>query len=35
MYIPEFVCGVMATLAFEFVSLIVAYAVSERKKKKK
>ena len=34
MYIPEFVCGVVATLAAEFVGLVVAYVVSEKKKKK-
>lgn len=35
MYIPEFVCGVVATLAVELVILIVAAVVSERKKGKK
>ena len=35
MYIPEFWCGVVATLAVEFVVLIVAVVISERKKNKK
>lgn len=35
MYIPEFWCGVAATIVVEFAALIVAYVVSERKKKKK
>lgn len=34
MYISEFVCGVVVTLAVEFVVLIVAVVISERKKKK-
>lgn len=35
MYIPEFWCGVAATLAVEVVIIIVAVVVSERKGKKK
>ena len=35
MYIPEFWCGVVATIATEFISIIVACVVSERKKGKK
>lgn len=35
MYIPEFWCGVAATIVAEFAAFVVAYMVSERKKKKK
>lgn len=35
MYIPEFWCGVAATLAVEFVIIIVAAVVSERKGEEK
>lgn len=35
MYIPEFWCGVAATLAVEFVVIIVAAVVSTSKKGKK
>lgn len=35
MYIPEFVCGVLATLAVEFAALVVATAAAYRKSKKR
>lgn len=35
MYIPEFWCGVAATLAVEFVVIIVAAVVSESEGEKK
>lgn len=31
MYIPEFVCGVVATIAFEMVAVIIAAVVKVRK----
>lgn len=35
MYIPEFVCGIVATILFEIAAVIVWYVVDTRRKKKK
>lgn len=35
MYIPEFVCGVAATILVEVVGIIVWFVVDTRKEKKK
>ncbi len=35
MYIPEFVCGIIATVLVEVAGIIVWYAVDMHKKKKK
>lgn len=35
MYIPEFVCGIVATILAEIAGIVVWYAVDTYKKKKK
>lgn len=35
MYIPEFVCGIIATILAEVVGIVIWYVVDTRKKKKK
>lgn len=35
MYIPDFWCGVLATVAAEFVAVIIGSIVSKRKETKK
>lgn len=34
MYIPEFICGIAATLLVEFAVLVIAVVISINKKKK-
>lgn len=34
MYIPEFVCGIAATLLVEFAVVVIAAVISNNKKKK-
>ena len=35
MYIPEFVCGIAATILAEVAGIIIWYVIDTRKKKKK
>ncbi len=35
MYIPEFVCGIVATILVEVAGIIIWYVVDTKKKKKK
>lgn len=35
MYIPEFVCGIVATILAEVAGIVVGYVIDTHKKKKK